>query len=120
MAHKRNTIRTKKKFTKEQKDIIKELKARFKSLDMSGLGKGRYRFYVTGSVVKGEFKKSSDIDIFIAHSIGAKDLLENWDNIEKRLGKEINGHKIHIWSSPSAIEVKDFGEEVIVLGDKKV
>jgi len=92
------------------------LKRLYKAKKQGAIPEG-YAIYLYGSLIKslrgkGEYKPSSDIDIFIQAPIGKPPLW--WDKCEeiaKAMGGEIEGHKIHVFSSftlkGALFEIKD-------------
>ena len=104
----------------EDKDlytVFEETLERLHKAKEQGLIPKGYSVYVYGSLVRalrgrGEFKPSSDIDIFIQAPIG-KDWLgqTECEKIAEAMGGEIKGHKIHVFSGHSLkgplFEIKD-------------
>lgn len=84
------------------------LRQRLRKLDLEG-----YRAYLYGSLARSlwardTFRPDSDIDVLLIPSLGKPVITyDKRKEIEKRLGEEIDEHKIHVFSQPSALEYKD-------------
>ena len=82
------------------------LKRLYKAKKQGAIPEG-YAIYLYGSLIKslrgkGEYKPSSDIDIFIQAPIG-KDWLQQTEceKIAKAMGEQIKGHRFHVFSGHS-------------------
>ena len=69
--------------------------------------------FLFGSYVKGDFKSSSDIDLFILGDFNEKDVFKVVQKIEDQIGKEINYHIADEEDFLGKLETSSFYKDII-------